>query len=134
MTPFDVFCQVHSYALLRDVVGALKRPNMEGRQFKHHPLLVMNGFSGDGMHLKLMTTMFQNLFPSINVNTVRTEVPSVLGTVPGPLTRIGRAVICISKSAIEILEHGKVKHQTVLRLTTLLPINFILKLDVLFTI
>ena len=74
MTLFHVFCQVHSYALLRDVVGALKRPNMEGRQFKHHPLLVMNGFSGDGMHLKLMTTMFQNLFPSINVNTVRTEV------------------------------------------------------------
>ncbi|KAK2192009.1 hypothetical protein NP493_41g06030 [Ridgeia piscesae] len=63
--------KVHSYALLRDVVGALKRPNMEGRQFKHHPLLVMNGFSGDGMHLKLMTTMFQNLFPSINVNTVK---------------------------------------------------------------
>ena len=61
---------MHSYALLRDIVGSLKRPNMEARQFMHHPLLVMNGFSGDGMHLKLMTTMFQNLFPSINVNTV----------------------------------------------------------------
>lgn len=71
---FNLWCfQVHSYALLKDVVGALKRPNMEARQFKHHPLLVMNGFSGDGMHLKLMTTMFQNLFPSINVNTVSTQ-------------------------------------------------------------
>lgn len=63
--------QVESYSLAKDVVSALKRPNMEARQFKHHPLLVMNGFSGEGLHFKLMATMFQNMFPSINVNKVK---------------------------------------------------------------
>ncbi len=43
---------------------------MEPRQFKHHPLLVMNNFSGDGMHFKLMSAIFQNMFPSINVSKV----------------------------------------------------------------
>lgn len=63
--------QVDSYTLSRDVVTSLKRPNMESRQFQHHPLLVMNGFSGDGLHYKLMATMFQNMFPAINVNKVK---------------------------------------------------------------
>jgi ribosome biogenesis protein SSF1/2 len=31
----------------------------------------MNHFSGEGMHLKLMATMFQNMFPSINVNKLK---------------------------------------------------------------
>ena len=44
---------------------------MEPKQFQHHPLLVMNNFSGEGMHLKLMSTMFQNMLPSINVSKVR---------------------------------------------------------------
>lgn len=43
---------------------------MEPKQFNHHPLLVMNNFSGEGMQFKLMATMFQNMFPSINVNKV----------------------------------------------------------------
>ncbi len=43
---------------------------MEPKQFQHHPLLVMNNFSGEGMQLKLMSTMFQNMFPSINVAKV----------------------------------------------------------------
>jgi len=63
--------QVEAYSLAKDVVSSLKRPNMEARQFKHHPLLVMNGFSGEGLHFKLMATMFQNMFPSINVNKVK---------------------------------------------------------------
>merc|ERR550532_485407 len=63
--------KVENYTLSKDVIGSLKRHSMDAKQFKHHPLLVMNGFSGDGMHLKLMTTMFQNMFPSINVNKVK---------------------------------------------------------------
>ena len=63
--------KVQSYCLARDVISSLKRPNLEQKQFQHHPLLVMNNFSGDGLHLKLMATMFQNMFPSINVNKVR---------------------------------------------------------------
>jgi len=62
--------KVHSYSLSRDVVSMLKRNHSTQSQFLCHPLLIMNHFSGDGMHLKLMATMFQNMFPSINVNKV----------------------------------------------------------------
>lgn len=30
----------------------------------------MNNFSGEGKHLKLMATTFQNMFPTINLATV----------------------------------------------------------------
>lgn len=43
---------------------------MHEQQFNHPPLLVLNSFGVQGMHIKLMATMFQNLFPSINVHTV----------------------------------------------------------------
>ncbi|XP_048760658.2 suppressor of SWI4 1 homolog [Ostrea edulis] len=62
--------RVKEYALCKDVVSSLKKPNMDPKQFNHHPLLVMNNFNGDDMHLKLMSTMFQNMFPSININKV----------------------------------------------------------------
>lgn len=44
---------------------------MHEQQFTHHPLLILNNFASDGMHVKLMATMFQNMFPSINVHKVR---------------------------------------------------------------
>lgn len=43
---------------------------MHEEQFKYHPLLILNNFGQDGMHIKLMATMFQNMFPSINVHKV----------------------------------------------------------------
>ena len=58
------------YSLARDVVSAQKRQHTYDKQFLTHPLIVLNNFAGDGMHLKLMISMFQNMFPSINVTTV----------------------------------------------------------------
>lgn len=66
--------KLHSYSLSRDVVSMLKRNQATQLQFLYHPLLIMNHFSGDGMHLKLMATMFQNMFPSINVNKVSNDL------------------------------------------------------------
>lgn len=43
---------------------------MHEQQFTHHPLLILNNFGSDGMHIKLMASMFQNMFPSINVHKV----------------------------------------------------------------
>ncbi|KAG8200583.1 hypothetical protein JTE90_000653 [Oedothorax gibbosus] len=60
--------QVKEYCLVRDIISAQKKPLVYEKLFAHQPLLVLNGFSGEGMHLKLMTTTFQNMFPSINVN------------------------------------------------------------------
>lgn len=58
------------YTLVRDVVSSLRRHRMHEQQFNHPPLLVLNSFGVQGMHIKLMATMFQNLFPSLNVHTV----------------------------------------------------------------
>lgn len=58
------------YSLSKDVVSTLKKHRMHKQQFCHHPLLILNNFGSDGMQIKLMATMFQNMFPSINVHKV----------------------------------------------------------------
>ncbi|XP_051897802.1 suppressor of SWI4 1 homolog [Pristis pectinata] len=62
--------RVRQYSLMKDVVSSLKRHRMHESQFTHHPLLVLSNFAKAGMHIKLMATMFQNLFPTINVYKV----------------------------------------------------------------
>ncbi|KAF5911561.1 hypothetical protein HPG69_008158 [Diceros bicornis minor] len=62
--------RINQYTLVRDVVSSLRRHRMHEQQFAHPPLLVLNSFGPHGMHVKLMATMFQNLFPSINVHKV----------------------------------------------------------------
>ncbi|XP_077475703.1 suppressor of SWI4 1 homolog [Stigmatopora argus] len=65
-----LYFKVLKYTLVKDVVSSLKKHRMHGQQFTHHPLLILNNFGSDGMHVKLMATMFQNMFPSINVHRV----------------------------------------------------------------
>ncbi|KAM9493489.1 suppressor of SWI4 1 homolog [Clarias gariepinus] len=65
-----VHFQVTKYTLIKDVISSLKRHRMHEQQFTHHPLLVLNNFGLEGMHIKLMATMLQNMFPSINVYKV----------------------------------------------------------------
>nr|XP_020667738.1 suppressor of SWI4 1 homolog [Pogona vitticeps] len=62
--------RVTQYSLIKDVVSSLKRHRMHEQQFTQHPLLVLNNFGTQGMHIKVMATMFQNMFPSINVHRV----------------------------------------------------------------
>ncbi|XP_060619294.2 suppressor of SWI4 1 homolog [Anolis sagrei] len=62
--------RVTQYSLIKDVVSSLKRHRMHEQQFTHHPLLILNNFGIQGMHIKIMSTMFQNMFPSINVHRV----------------------------------------------------------------
>ncbi|XP_034513636.1 suppressor of SWI4 1 homolog isoform X3 [Ailuropoda melanoleuca] len=62
--------RINKYTLVRDVISSLRRHRMHEQQFAHPPLLVLNSFGPHGMHVKLMATMFQNLFPSINVHKV----------------------------------------------------------------
>ena len=38
--------------------------------FNNTPLVILNNFSGEGMQLKLIASMFQNMFPTINLTTV----------------------------------------------------------------
>ncbi|XP_059588201.1 suppressor of SWI4 1 homolog isoform X2 [Alligator mississippiensis] len=74
VTHFLVFTKspssINFYSLIKDVVSSLKRHRMHEQQFTHHPLLVLNNFGLPQIHVKLMATMLQNMFPSINVHKV----------------------------------------------------------------
>ncbi|KAI5082246.1 hypothetical protein GOP47_0001989 [Adiantum capillus-veneris] len=62
--------KIHSYALDSDIARTQLRPRAPAGLFKNSPLIVLAGFGNEGEHLKVTTTMFQNIFPAINVNTV----------------------------------------------------------------
>ncbi|EFN84610.1 Protein Peter pan [Harpegnathos saltator] len=62
--------KIHNFSLARDVVSMLKKQLVYEEAFKTFPLVVLNNFSGEGMHLKLIATTFQNMFPTINLTTV----------------------------------------------------------------
>ena len=80
--------KVDNYTLSRDVRSSLKRQVTYEKQYLHHPLLILNGFSTNneaddenkdsenikrmgGREISLVASMFQNMFPSINVTTVK---------------------------------------------------------------
>ncbi|KAM7361833.1 brix domain-containing protein peter pan [Cochliomyia hominivorax] len=62
--------KVHQFTLARDIISANKKQYVDEDIFKHSPLVVMNNFTGDGKHLKLMAHTFQNMFPAINLAEV----------------------------------------------------------------
>eukprot|EP00045_Choanoeca_perplexa_P001824 m.21919 g.21919 ORF g.21919 m.21919 type:complete len:478 (-) comp11180_c0_seq2:70-1503(-) len=62
--------RVKQYTLMKDVASSLKKPKSIAKQFLNPPLLVLNNFSADSLHVKLVQRVFQNMFPSINVAEV----------------------------------------------------------------
>jgi ribosome biogenesis protein SSF1/2 len=62
--------KIHNFSLARDVVSSLKKQNVVEAAFKHSPLIVLNSFTAEGLHMKLMASMFQNMFPTINLTNV----------------------------------------------------------------
>ena len=62
--------KIMEYSLSKDVVSIQKRQHTHDTQYQTHPLVVLNNFGGEELKLQLMTSMFQNMFPSINVATV----------------------------------------------------------------
>ncbi|PWN20538.1 Brix-domain-containing protein [Microstroma glucosiphilum] len=62
--------RVNKFALMNDVLRSQKRPRAPGGEFGTPPLLVLNNFGGEARHLKLLVTVFQNLFPPIQVQTM----------------------------------------------------------------
>jgi len=63
--------RVNEYSLMKDIAAILKRPKTYGEQFKHPPLVVLNNFDNEVKEMKLMTTMFQNMFPAIKVHKIK---------------------------------------------------------------
>ncbi|XP_024520802.1 peter Pan-like protein [Selaginella moellendorffii] len=63
--------KVHDFCLAADVARALLRYRAPPSIFKNPPLVVLNGFNPAEAHLKLVTIMFQNIFPVIDVKKVK---------------------------------------------------------------
>ncbi|VDN05425.1 unnamed protein product [Thelazia callipaeda] len=63
--------RVKEYTLARHILSASKRKMHFQRLFTTAPLVVMSGFtSDDDRHLQLAQSLFQNMFPTVNVDTV----------------------------------------------------------------
>ncbi|XP_055383142.1 protein Peter pan [Condylostylus longicornis] len=62
--------KVHQFTLARDVISFSKKQFVDEEIFHTAPLVIMNNFSGEGKHLKLMAHTFQSMFPAINIATV----------------------------------------------------------------
>ncbi|XP_076909614.1 peter Pan-like protein [Bidens hawaiensis] len=63
--------KIQEYSLAVDIVNSQLRPRVPKDLFKNSPLIVMSGFGTGEQHLKLTTIMFQNIFPAIDINTVK---------------------------------------------------------------
>lgn len=63
--------KIHEYSLIADVVKSQSRPRSHKDLFDNPPLIVLSGFGTGEQHLKLTTIMFQNMFPAIDINTVK---------------------------------------------------------------
>ncbi|XP_057549180.1 peter Pan-like protein isoform X2 [Amaranthus tricolor] len=63
--------KIHKYSLAVDVAQSQLRPRCPQDLFKNSPLLVLSGFGTGEEHLTLTTRMFQHMFPTIDVNTVK---------------------------------------------------------------
>ncbi|CAD6891945.1 unnamed protein product [Tilletia controversa] len=63
--------RINKFALASDLARARRRPHSLGSEFQTPPLLVLNNFTSDQKHVKVLVTVFQNLFPAIQVHNVR---------------------------------------------------------------
>lgn len=63
--------RVNKYALASDVIRSSRRPVAPGAEYNTAPMLVLNNFGGDEKHVRLLVTVFQNLFPPLHVHTMR---------------------------------------------------------------
>ncbi|KAK0520907.1 rRNA-binding ribosome biosynthesis protein [Tilletia horrida] len=63
--------RINKFALSADLARARRRPHSVGSEFQTPPLLVLNNFTSDQKHVKVLVTVFQNLFPAIQVHNMR---------------------------------------------------------------
>lgn len=63
--------KIHQFTLARDVISTQKRSFVDDKAFENAPLAILNSFAGDGKQMKLMANTLQNMYPNINVGTVK---------------------------------------------------------------
>ena len=68
-----LYFKVEKYCLCKDVAALQRRPHSPGTEYLSPPLVVLNNMQSDERHLKLTDVMIQNLFPPIDVDTVKLQ-------------------------------------------------------------
>lgn len=62
--------KIHQFTLTRDIIASTKKQYADENVYSTAPLVILNSFTGEGKHLKLMASTFQNMFPTINLTSV----------------------------------------------------------------
>ena len=68
-----LYFKLESYCLCKDVAAAQKRPHSPGTEYLTSPLVVLNNMQSDQRHIKLTDVMIQNMFPAIDVDTMKLQ-------------------------------------------------------------
>jgi ribosome biogenesis protein SSF1/2 len=64
--------RVMNYSLMSDIHKLQSRPKSVSAEIKQcAPILILNNFSGEENHVKIMASAFQNAFPALNVHTMK---------------------------------------------------------------
>ncbi|KAG1452640.1 hypothetical protein G6F56_007763 [Rhizopus delemar] len=63
--------RVVDYSLAKDCLALQKNPKTSDVEYRTSPLIVLNNFQQEGKEFKVMTAMLQNMFPSIDVQTMQ---------------------------------------------------------------
>lgn len=67
----SLYFRIQSYMLAKDVMAAQKNPKSPGLEYATAPLLVLNNFDVESSEGKLLCSMFQGMFPTINTSKVK---------------------------------------------------------------
>ncbi|KAG0743315.1 hypothetical protein G6F57_001037 [Rhizopus arrhizus] len=63
--------RVVEYVLAKDCLALQKNPKTSDIEYRTSPLIVLNNFQQSGKEFKVMTAMLQNMFPSIDIQTMQ---------------------------------------------------------------
>lgn len=106
--------QLLSYTLIEDLHRTIARHKVpDGQVLVSAPVLILNNFSSQENHVKLMASAFQNSFPALNIQTMRLkEAKRVVlihydkeaGTIEFRHYRVTTAQLGITKSIKRVLQ------------------------------
>ncbi|KAJ4454696.1 putative Brix domain [Paratrimastix pyriformis] len=65
--------RIDQYSLMKDLANTQLNPAFVKKDFEVAPLVVLNNFTQDVPQVKLTKSMFQHLFPALNIETAKTE-------------------------------------------------------------
>ena len=65
-----LYFHVEDYVLAKDIMKSQQRPLSRPMDFATSPLVVLNNFGDNEKHIKIITTMIQNMYPTIKVTKV----------------------------------------------------------------